>query len=341
CRRISEALGDNGQVITDVLPLLQQLIGPQPLAPGLFSQEARNRFDVVFPRFVAALVSKEHPLVLFLDELQWADAPSLQLIRTLLTEPRLNHLLVVGAYREDEVGSTHPLPRMKEELEQHGTRVTSLTLAPLEPGHVVQLVSDMFHWDAGRAAPLARLLWERARGNPFFIGQLLRALYEDGLIDFSPEAVEWTWDMEALHAEGLADDVLPLLARGLRKLPEDTRHALELAACIGNRFQLASLATVREQTPAATAAALYPAMEQGLLLPLDTDWWLAERGAKADVAYRFVHTRVQQATYSSIPEGTRAQLHLRIGRLLLTHTPAEQVEEQALELAHQFNLGGA
>ncbi|MFY0582549.1 AAA family ATPase [Cystobacter fuscus] len=153
-------------MITDVLPLLQRLIGPQPLAPGLFAQEARNRFDVVFPRFVAALVSKEHPLVLFLDELQWADAPSLQLIRALLTEPRLEHLLIVGAYREDEVGSTHPLSRMKEELEQHGTRVTSLTVAPLEPGHVVQLVSDMFHWDAGRAAPLARLLWERSGATP-------------------------------------------------------------------------------------------------------------------------------------------------------------------------------
>ncbi|MFY0582550.1 trifunctional serine/threonine-protein kinase/ATP-binding protein/sensor histidine kinase [Cystobacter fuscus] len=147
--------------------------------------------------------------------------------------------------------------------------------------------------------------------------------------------------MEALHAEGLADDVLPLMTRELRKLPEDTRQALELAACMGERFQLASLATVREQTPAATAAALYPAMERGFLLPLDTDWWLAERGVKADVTYRFAHARVQQATYASIPEGTRAELHLRIGRLLLAHTPAEQMEEQALELAHQFNLGCA
>ncbi|MFL5350954.1 MAG: AAA family ATPase [Hyalangium sp.] len=340
-QRLSEALGGNGQVVIDVLPVLEQLLGPQPPVPELSSQEAQHRFTLVFQRFVMALVSGQHPLVLFLDDLQWADLPSLQLLQALLLEPRIQHLLIVGAYRESDVSSAHPLRLLLEALAKEGVPLTPLTLAPLEFEHVVQLVSDTFRCDPGRSAPLARLLWERSGGNPFFIGQLLRALYEDRLIDFDPDAAQWAWDVEVIRARGLTESVIELMTRKLQKLPEATQRVLELAACMGNRFPLASLAIVHERLPAEVAARLYPAIEEGLILPMDDRWRLVEQGGAADATYRFLHDRVQQAAYSLIPEGTRAQLHLKIARMLLASLTPEQLEERLIDVVHQLNLGSS
>jgi predicted ATPase/signal transduction histidine kinase len=338
-QRLSAALGDNGRVLFDVLPELEQVIGPQPPVPELPPQEAQHRFHFVFQRFVMALGSEQHPLVLFLDDLQWADQSSLTLLQALLTEPRMEQLLIVGAYRESEVGPVHSLRSMLESLEREGIRFTTLTLAPLEPGHVAQLIADTFRCDPGRAGPLAKLLWERSGGNPFFVGQLLRALYEDKLIDFAVNAAEWTWDIEEIRARGLTDNVIELMTRKLQKLPEATQQVLKLAACIGNRFQLASLALVYGEASAKAAAQLYPALEEGLVLPLDARWRLAEQGGVADATYRFLHDRVQQAAYSLIPEGERAELHLRIARTLLASMAPEQLDERVIDIVHQLNLG--
>ncbi len=326
-------------MIIDVLPVLEQIIGPQPPVPELSSQEAQHRFNFVFQRFMMALVSAQHPLVLFLDDLQWADQPSLELLQALLTEPRIQHLLIVGAYLESEVGGAHPLRLMVEALEKEGTRITTVTLAPLDLGRVAQLVMDTFHCDAERAAPLARLLYERSGGNPFFIVQLLHTLYEDKLIDFDSDAAEWTWDVELVRARGLTDSVVELMARKLQKLPEATQRVLELAACIGNRFQLAPLAIVYGQEPSVTAVRLYPAIEEGLILPMDAHWRWVEQGGAGDAAYRFLHDRVQQAAYSLIPEGARAELHLWIARTLMGRITPEQREERIIDLVHQLNLG--
>ncbi|MDY7228105.1 trifunctional serine/threonine-protein kinase/ATP-binding protein/sensor histidine kinase [Hyalangium rubrum] len=340
-QRLAEALGENGRVITDVLPLLEQVLGPQPPVPELSSKEAQHRFHLVFQRFVMALASEQHPLVLFLDDLQWADLPSLELLQLLLTEPRLQHLLLVCAWREREVESTHPVRLMLEALEAAGTRITSISLSPLEPAHVAQLVADALRCGPDSSAPLAQLLWERSGGNPFFLGQLLRTLYEDRLIDFSPDAARWVWDLEAIRARGLTDDVIELMTGKLQRLPPPTQEALRLAACIGNRFQLASLAIVHGVTPAQAATRLYPAIEEGLILPLDDRWQLAEHGGAVDATYRFLHDRVQQAAYTLIPEEARAELHLRIARMLLASLAPEQLEERLLDVVHQLNRGCA
>ncbi|ADO69077.1 trifunctional serine/threonine-protein kinase/ATP-binding protein/sensor histidine kinase [Stigmatella aurantiaca] len=340
-QRLAEALGENAQVMADVLPLLAQVIGPQSLVPELPVQESSLRFNLTFQRFVGALVSEQHPLVLFLDDLQWADLPSLQFIQMLMTESKLQHLLIVGAYREEEVGPAHPLRAMKSSLEAAGAQVTALDLGPLEPRHVEQLVADTFRCVPSRSAPLARLLWDRSGGNPFFIGQLLRALYEEGLIDFAQDAAEWTWDFEAIRARGLTDNVVELMMSKLQRLPEATQRVLELAASLGSRFQLASLSTVLGCGFAEVAARLMPAIEEDLILPLDSRWRLAEQGGDTDIPYRFFHDRVQQAAYALIPEGDRAALHLRVGRMLLASAGPEPWDAHLIERVHQLNLGSS
>ncbi len=338
---LAAALGESGRVLTQVLPMLEQLLGPQPPVPELPSQEEQRRFHLVFQRFITALASEQHPLVLFLDDLQWADLPSLELLQLLMAEPRLQHLLLVCAWREREAPGVHPVRLMLQALETAGTRLTSIALSPLGPADVAQLVADTLRCDPEYSAPLAQLLWERSAGNPFFLGQLLRTLHEEGLIDFSPEEARWTWDLRAIRARGLTDNVIELMNRKLQRLPEATQQVLELAACLGNRFQLASLALVHEDTPAQTAARLYPAIEQGLILPLDERWQLVEHGGAADATYRFLHDRVQQAAYSRLPEAMRAEHHLRIARMLLARLAPKQLEEQLLELVLQLNRGSA
>jgi predicted ATPase/signal transduction histidine kinase len=338
-QRLREGLGENGQIVIEVIPLLEQIIGRQPPVLEMSPQEAQIRFNLTLQRFVSLLASEGHPLVLFLDDLQWADLPSLQLLQLLLTQPHFRHLLIVGAYREDEVGGGHPLRLMLGALKEAGTPITSVFLEPLEFNHVVQLTADTLRCAPERAAPLSRLLLERSGGNPFFIGQLLRMLYEDRLIDFSPDTAKWEWDVEVIRAHGVTDNVIELMTRKLQRLPEATQRVLQLAASIGNRFQLALLSIVHGRSPAATASELYPAIEEGLLLPLDERWRLAEHEGATDATYRFLHDRVQQAAYSLIPEDARAELHLRIARAWLASMSPAQLEEQIIDLVHQLNRG--
>jgi predicted ATPase/signal transduction histidine kinase len=338
-RRLIDALGTSGRVMVDVIPSIELILGPQPPAAPLPPSEAQSRLHYIFTRFVRAIASEEHPLVIFLDDLQWADMPSLKLIQLLLTEPDLGNLLMISAYRDNEVGRAHPLTIALEALDKALVTITTLTLAPLTLTHVMQLAADTLHCEIERSAPLARLLFERTGGNPFFLGQLLRALYDDKLIDFDAGAAAWRWDLEAIRAGGLTDDVVELMTRKIQRLPEATRAALMMAACIGNRFELSTLAIVRQRAPADTARDLYRALEEGLVLPLDESYRLAEQGAAADASYRFLHDRVQQAAYLLIAEDARAEIHLGIGRLLLAGTPPEAREEHIFDIVHQLNLG--
>jgi predicted ATPase/signal transduction histidine kinase len=338
-QRLTQALGESGQVLIEVLPDLERIVGPQPPAMPLPPSEAQQRFHFVFQRFARALASEAHPLVLFLDDLQWADLPSLKLLQALLTDPGCRHLLLIGAYRDNEVDGTHPLRMMLEALGTEGARLTSLTLSLLSVPHVEQLVGDTLHCEPERARPLARLAHERTGGNPFFLGQWLRMLYKEALLDFDAERSCWRWDLEALRDRGLTAGVVELMTRSIQQLPVTTQEVIQLAACLGSRFDLATLAIVSQDTPAQLAAELHRAIEEGLVLPLDERWRLAEQGGSQDATYKFLHDRVQQAAYALIPEERRSALHHHIGRLLLAGTPAEQRDERLFDLVHQLNLG--
>lgn len=345
--KILAAVGDNGQVLIEVIPELEWVIGKQPIAPELSGSAAQNRFNLLFQKFIEVFTTVEHPLVMFLDDLQWADSASLQLIKLLMGDQR--YLLLLGAYRDNEVSPVHPFILTVEELKKAGKTVNTITLAPLTFDDTNQLVADTLHCSTQRSQPLTELIDRKTKGNPFFTTQFLKALHEDGYIRFNRLSKEggWECDISQIKALSLTDDVVEFMAQQLQKLPSQTQQVLKLAACIGNQFDLATLAIVSEKSEADAAAALWKALQEGLILPqnevykfyLTHDEISANTEKIENVAYRFLHDRVQQAAYSLIPEVQKQSTHLKIGRLLLQNTPTDQQEEGIFAIVNQLNYG--
>jgi PAS domain S-box-containing protein len=323
-----EALGPNGRLIVDLVPELKFIVGEQPSVLQLPLHQAQSRFQLVFRRFIAAFARPEHPLVLFFDDLQWLDAATLDLLEDLLTQPDVRHLLVIGAYRDNEVTATHPLTHKLDAIRQAGGQVQEITLAPLASEHIGQLIADAIHCEPERAASLAQLVHEKTGGNPFFAIQFISELAEEGLLTFDHGAARWTWDLERIRAKGYTDNVVDLMIGKLNRLPVETQKALQRLACLGNVAEIAMLCIVHGASQARVHADLWEALRQELIIPLAG-------------AYKFVHDRVHEAAYSLIPEATRAENHLRIGRLLAAQTPPETRDEAIFEIVNQLNRGAA
>jgi PAS domain S-box-containing protein len=325
---LSEALGPNGQLIVNLIPELELIIGKQPTVADLPPQDARNRFQMVFRRFLGVFARKEHPLALFLDDLQWLDAATLDLVEQLVMHPDVRSLLLVGAYRDNEVGPAHPLIRTLEAIRNAGARVAEIALTPLGLDDTGRLVTDALHCEPERARPLAQLVHEKTGGNPFFAIQFLTALNEDGLLAFDPVAPAWRWDIDRIRARSYTDNVVDLLIEKMRRLSVPAQEAMKQLACLGNAAELVTLTLVYEETEEAMHAALWEAVSAGLVLQQES-------------AYTFLHDRIQQAAYSLIPEERLAEVHLRIGRALLTSMTADQLAEHLLDVASQLNRGAA
>jgi hypothetical protein len=235
------ALGPNGQIIVDLVPELELVIGKQPPVADLPPQDAKNRFQMVFRRFLGVFARKEHPLALFLDDLQWLDAATLDLLEHLVTHPEVRHLQLIGAYRDNEVGSSHPLRRTLEEIRKADGRVHEIVLAPLELDDVGQLIADALHCEPERARPLAELVQEKTGANPFFAIQFFTALAEEGLLAFDPVTRAWQWDMNRIRAKSYTDNVVDLMAGKLKRFSATTQEALKQLACLGNVAPTATL----------------------------------------------------------------------------------------------------
>ena len=333
-----EALGPNGRLMVDLVPELKHIIGEQPPVAELSPQDAQRRFQLVFRRFIGIFARPEHPLTLFIDDLQWLDVATLDLLGDLLTRPKaappnaarsdLQHLMLVGAYRDNEVTDTHPLMRKLEAIKSAGGRVAEITLALLAREHLGQLIADALHCESERAAPLAQLVHEKTGGNPFFAIQFISSLAEEGMLTFDHDAARWSWDFDRIHAKGYTDNVVDLMVGKLTRLPEETRNALQQLACVGNIARAKTLSIVFGTSEEQVHAALWPAVRQEFV----------ERPAGS---YRFIHDRIQEAAYSLIPEASRAEAHLRIGRLFAARTPPEEHEEAIFEIVNQLNRGAA
>ncbi|WP_066426639.1 ATP-binding sensor histidine kinase [Anabaena sp. 4-3] len=340
--KILAALGENGQILIEVIPELEKIIGKQPPAPELSGIAAQNRFNALLQKFIAVFTTKEHPLVIFLDDLQWADLASLQLMKLLMAEK--SYLLLLGAYRDNEVSPVHPLMLTVEALKQAGVTINSITLTALSFSDVNQLVADTLNCTTERSHPLTELIIRKTQGNPFFISQFLQALYHNGQITFNPQPGYWECDLAQINALSLTDDVVEFMAQQLQKLPKATQDILTLAACIGNSFDLSTLAIISEQSPAEVAEALWKALQEGLVVPQNQvyKFYLGQEAQNhqmitENVAYRFLHDRVQQAAYFLIPLEYKQQTHLKIGQLLRRHTSPVDLESQIFDIVNQLN----
>ncbi|MEO0769344.1 MAG: serine/threonine-protein kinase PknK, partial [Cyanobacteria bacterium J06649_4] len=363
-RKILEAVGDNGQLLIAVIPELVQVIGPQPPVNELAGTAAQNRFNRLFQQFISIFATAEHPLVVFLDDLQWADATSLYLLERLLGKGEQGHLLIIGAYRDNEVSAAHPLMLTLDKLAKEHATINTISLAPLSQDSLNTLVANTLQCASSAATPITQLIYQKTQGNPFFSTQFLKALYDNQLITFDWEAGGWQCDVAQVKAQTLTDDVVEFMAGQLKKLSPKTQQVLKLSACIGNRFDLATLAIVHEKSRAETAIDLWSALQAGLIVPTSevykfyqsqADQTQKEQtheksrrdtaadcsNAEANSTYRFLHDRVQQAAYSLIPEEQKKRTHFKVGQRLSQVLSAEEQTEKLFEIVNQLNFGQA
>jgi PAS domain S-box-containing protein len=324
---LSQALGPNGQLIVNLVPELELVIGKQPPVADLPPQDAQNRFQMVFRRFLAVFARPEHPLALFLDDLQWLDAATLDLLEHLVTHPEVRNLLLVGAYRDNEVSPSHPLLRTLEAIRAVDARVHEIVLAPLEHDDVGRLIADALHCEPERARPLAELVQEKTGGNPFFAIQFFIALADEGLLAFDPIALAWQWNIDRIRAKSYTDNVVDLMAGKLKRFSSTSQEALKQLACLGNVTEIATLTLVHGEKAGTVHEALWEAVRAGLVV-------------RQGSVYKFLHDRIQQAAYMLVPEDRRAEVHLRIGRVLLASMTADELAEHLFDVASHFNRGG-
>jgi PAS domain S-box-containing protein len=325
---LQEALDANARLMTDLIPELKLIIGEQPAVTSLDPQQEQRRFLLVFRRFIGVFAREDHPLALFLDDLQWLDAATLDLLEDLLTSSDVRHLMLIGAYRSNEVDVLHPLTAKLQAIRNAGGKVSEITLTPLAKTHIEQLITEALQDEPSRIEPLAQLVLDKTAGNPFFVIQFLHALAEEHLLTYDHEARQWWWDPDRIHAKGYTDNIVDLMVGKLVRLPEDTQLALQQLACLGNVAGLKMLSTALGVPETQLRVVLWEAIRQELVERLDG-------------AYRFVHDRIHEAAYSLIAEDSRAEAHLRIGRLLAAQTPEQERDEAIFEIVGQLNRGAA
>jgi predicted ATPase len=322
---LQETLASNAALMVDLVPELKLLIGEPPPVVELPPQDAQRRFQMVLRQLIGVFARPEHPLALFLDDLQWLDAATLDFLEDLFSRSDFRNLLLIGAFRDNEVTAAHPLMRRLDAMRATG-RVQDIKLAPLTTTDLGNLVADALRCDAAQVDPLAALVHAKTDGNPFFVIQFLHVLADESLLAFDHERGRWCWDMAGIHAKRYTDNVVELLAGKLTRLPVDTQDALRQLACLGNVTDVAILSLVLEMPEDQVHAALVDALHQRLIERLDR-------------SYKFVHDRVQEAAYTLIPEASRAEAHLAIGRLLMGHTPLEKRDHSIFEIVNQLNRG--
>ncbi|MGB3404217.1 MAG: ATP-binding protein, partial [Microcoleaceae cyanobacterium] len=345
--KILATLGENAQVIIDVIPELESIIGQQPPVAELSGSAAQNRFNLLFSKFIQVFTTPEHPLVLFLDDLQWADSASLNLLKLLMGDTEIGYLLLLGAYRYNEVYPAHPLMLTLDEIENNQVIINTITLEPLTQSGLNHLIADTLTCSIELAFPLTKLVYQKTKGNPFFATQFLKGLYEDGEITFNLNAGYWQCDIIQVRQLSLTSDVVEFMAQQLQKLPEETQQVLKLSAAIGNQFDLQTLAIVSQQSKEDTADNLWKALQESFILPQSEiyKFYLNCNNANKNsektenVQYRFLHDRVQQAAYSLIPDEQKETTHYHIGQLLLCQTSQAQIEEKLFDIVNQLNHG--
>jgi predicted ATPase/signal transduction histidine kinase len=323
-----EALGPYGQLMVNLIPELELVIGKQPAVPHLPPQEAQSRFEAVWRRFLGVFARKEHPLALFIDDLQWLDPETLRLIDQFLTDPQIEFLLLVGAYRENEVTANHPLRLTLEATSAAGAAIHEIALQPLSLRDTEELLGDALYCGPARNRQLAALVYEKTRGNPFFTIQFLTTLADEQLLKFEAREAAWHCDLKSIRAKGFTDNVADLMIVKLRRLPDVTQDAMKLLSCLGNTVKVSTILAANGGAEREVHSAFWEAVRAGLIL-------------RNDNSYQFLHDRIREAAYALIPEKERPQFHLAIGRRLVTGLSPDEVVKNIFDIVNQFNLGGS
>jgi predicted ATPase/signal transduction histidine kinase/tRNA A-37 threonylcarbamoyl transferase component Bud32 len=351
-QKLLEALEANSQVIIDVIPEVELIVGKQPPVAQLPPQESEHRFNYVLQKFIEVFTRPEHPLVFFFDDLQWADSASLKLLQFLIAKSASKYLLIIGAYRDNEITSIHPLISTLEDLRNDDLRFQEITLKSLNIEEITKLIIDTFNCQKHPAQMLAKIALEKTGGNPLFVNQFLRYLYDNKLIEFSKKDRNWNWKIEKIKSLKITDDIAKFMSQRIKLIPKEAREILKLAACFGNKFNLNILSSALQEAPQKIAQKLQITLQEGLIFPLgnyyesyDTYNRHSDNTSQTQdlknfsITYQFLHDRVQQAIYSIIPEWQRQENHLKIGRLLLKNTPQSALDEKIFEILNHLNPG--
>lgn len=341
--RLLAALGANARLIIDMLPEIELILGPQPEAAPLPPRESQHRFDLTLQNFIHAFTEAQHSLVIFLDDLHWADAASLRLIQLLMAGSKPRNLFLIGAYRNEGLSEAHPLHLTLDAIDKQGSRVTRISLLPLQLRDVNQLISESLNRAPEETAPLGELVFAKTKGNPFFIREFLKSLIRDGLIEFDRDARRWTFDLDRISACAATDNVVELLTERILHLRPDARDLLKFAAVIGNRFDPESLSTALDIPPGKVLADLEDLIAEGFIFSLGESRKLIDSGGAGPSSqdlraeYRFSHDRIQQAAYNLIPAEQRKRLHLSVGRTFLNSVPEEARTQKILDIVNHLN----
>ena len=344
-RLLLAALGSIGQVLIRVIPEVELIVGPQPEVPELRPEDAHNRFNLLVQSFIRVFTTPAHPLVLFLDDLQWADHASLELLEVLCSSSLTGSLLVIVAHRSNEVDVSHPVLMTMDRIRRNGARFTDVQLGPLGRDDVAALLASTVHCTPAEAAPLAELVRDKTGGNPFFVGEFLRHLHDDGLIELDRGNCRWHWDLEQIRARNITENVVELMAQKVRELEGSAQGVLKLAAVLGSRFDLRSVALTSDQSTAVVARALWQALQAGFITPVGEGIALLNLDVEAAEApvfeLRFTHDRIQQAFYGLTLEAELPTVHRRVGEHLLSSTPVEDLPARIFEIVGHLNTGSA
>ncbi len=344
-RRLHEVLGDGLSVMTELIPGLDALVGKQDASIELSSVEAQNRIHSLLVDFLTVAATAAHPLVIFFDDMQWADPPSLKIVEKIATDPNVENVLLLVSWRDNEVDAAHPLSVTLDDIHSNGGQVRQMHIGGLPAGVLCQLVADALYCTPRQALPLAELVGRKTAGNPFFFGEYLRALYREGLIRHNGES-GWVWDVEAIAERDFADNVLAMMAERLESVGAEMRETIAWASVFGSRFMLDDLAQLRSEPLGVLALRLMQAVRENLLIPTSDDWKLAidldgDGSLDEDVrpGYRFVHDRVQQAAYAVLDDETRIRLHLEVGRRLASRVDGSAVGDVIFDIIGHFSVG--
>ncbi len=339
-KELLDALGNSGRIVIDVVPELELIIGPQPQLPNVEPQEYRNRFNLLFQKFLRVFCKPGHPLAIFLDDLQWADSASLNLLELIIGDEETKYLLLIGAYRYKRIGPSHPLNLTIQKLLNEGHSIDNIRLDSLDLEYVAKLCADTLRVDEDAVTSLALLVFNKTGGNPFHVNEFLKSLYLEKLLRFLPQKGVWEWDLDQIQERGITDNVVELMAEKIKRLGDEVQDALKLAACMGNTFELDALAIVQEKSQSEVLRSLMPAVAEGLALPLNVaSGHVVPDAEKSTAQLRFCHDRVQQAAYSMIKDSEKAAVHLRVGSSLLNKIPDDKLEERVFDIVNQLNFG--